>query len=281
MHQVWHSDGVLPLITVDGLRATLDDVTVLDVRFRLLGPPTRPDYDAGHIPGARFADIAADLSDPPGARGRHPIPDPARFEQAMRRLGVEPGRPVVTYDASDGQWASRAWWLLRYFGHEDVAVLDGGFAAWTAAGGAVTQVQPSDATTAFVAVPGGLPTLDADNAARVARDGLLLDARAGERYAGTSEPIDPVAGHIPGARSAPTVENVDVDGHFLRPDQLRERFTALGAGGGAEVGVYCGSGVTAAHEVLAFEVAGLPTPALYADSWSGWITDPSRPVATG
>ena len=213
------------------------------------------------------------------------MPGIADFQSAMRRAGVRNDRPVVVYDDADSTSAARAWWLLRYFGHPSVRVLDGGFAAWTAAGHPVETGAPAYAPAGgdFTASPGHLALLDADGAAALARTGILLDARAGARYRGDTEPVDPVAGHIPGAVSAPTVENVHKDGTFLPPADLARRFAALGVaadGGAAAVGAYCGSGVTAAHEVLALTLAGIPA-ALYTGSWSEWITDPDRPVATG
>jgi thiosulfate/3-mercaptopyruvate sulfurtransferase len=257
-------------------------LTVLDVRWRLGGPPGRELYDAAHIPGAAFVDLDLDLAAPPGEGGRHPMPAAADFEQAMRRAGVSDERPVVVYDDADSTAAARAWWLLRYFGHPSVLVLDGGFRAWTAAGYPVEP--PSQAYHGaigdFTARPGHLDLLDADGAASVARSGLLLDARAGERFRGEAEHVDPVAGHIPGAVSAPTAENVNPDGTFRSPSDLAARFTALGANGDRPVAAYCGSGVTAAHEVLALTLAGLPA-ALYVGSWSNWITDPARPIAVG
>jgi thiosulfate/3-mercaptopyruvate sulfurtransferase len=198
----------------------------------------------------------------------------------MRSAGVRGERPVVAYDAATSMAAARAWWLLRYFGHPDVAVLDGGLAAWVAAGYPVSTEAAVVEQGDFVARPGGMPLLDAGGAASVAERGVLLDARAPERFRGEQEPIDPIAGHIPGARNVPTTGSVDEDGRFLGRAALRDAFTAAGVREGVEVGAYCGSGVTAAHEVLALELAGFPA-ALYAGSWSEWITDPSRPVATG
>jgi thiosulfate/3-mercaptopyruvate sulfurtransferase len=279
--QVWHSCVVDLLITAPELAASLSSYTILDVRYRLLGPPTRPDYDAGHLPGAHFADLDRDLSGPPGEHGRHPLPSTVDFQATMRRFGVCDGRPVVCYDLADGTIAARAWWLLRFFGHADVRLLDGGYAAWRAAGGEVTTAVPAEGGGDFTAVPGHLALLDAQAAAELARRGVLLDSRAAERYRGESEPIDPVAGHVPGAVSAPTLENVDATGHFLPAERLRSHFESVGVMDGAAVGAYCGSGVNAAHQVLALELAGFPGAALYADSWSGWITDPRRPVATG
>lgn len=210
------------------------------------------------------------------------MPAADRFQEAMRRAGVWQDRPVVVYDDADSVAAARAWWMLRYFGHTQVRVLDGGYRAWTAAGQPVTKTQPSAAPGDFTARPGHMPLLDAADAAELARAGRLLDARAGERYRGEVEPVDAIAGHIPGAVSAPTLDNVRQDGTFKDDADLRARFLALSRAGGWRdgVGVYCGSGVTAAHEILALERAGIPA-ALYVGSWSNWITDPTRPVATG
>jgi thiosulfate/3-mercaptopyruvate sulfurtransferase len=258
-------------------------LALLDVRWRLGGPPGRELYDAGHIPGARFVDLDKDLAAPPGPGGRHPLPATADFERAMHLAGVRDGLPVVVYDDADSTAAARAWWLLRYFGHPSVRVLDGGLRAWTAGGYPVVSTareRPVIAPGRFTARPGQLGLLDADGAASVARSGLLLDARAGERYRGESEHVDPVAGHIPGAVSAPTAENVNPDGTFRPAADLAARFAALGAAGDRPVASYCGSGVTAAHEVLALTLAGIPAD-LYVGSWSNWITGPTRPVATG
>ncbi|MFI7130548.1 sulfurtransferase [Nonomuraea sp. NPDC050153] len=271
-----------PLITPAEL-AALDEVTVLDVRWRLGGPPGVEFYREGHIPGAVFCDLDQDLAATPGAGGRHPLPEADAFQSAMRRLGVSNGRSVAVYDDAGSTAAARAWWTLRYFGHQDVRVLDGGLPAWTEAGLPVTKDSPDLPASGegdFTARPGGMPALTADEAAALATQGVLLDARAAERYRGEVEPIDPVAGHVPGAVSAPTTENVGPDGRFLAPAALRDRFAGLGVLEGVQAGAYCGSGVTAAHEVLALEVAGLPA-ALYVGSWSNWVADPSRPVATG
>jgi thiosulfate/3-mercaptopyruvate sulfurtransferase len=271
------------LISAAGLAvetASSHPPVVLDVRWALGGPPGIDGYRDGHIEDARFVDLDNELAAPPGqGRGRHPLPDPSVFEAAMRRAGVSNASTVVVYDAGGGLSAARAWWLLRYFGHTDSRLLDGGLAAWTAHGLPVSTTQPSVDPGDFTARPGGMPVLDADAASRTARAGLLLDARAAERYRGEVEPVDPVAGHIPGARSAPTAGNLAADGRFLDPDALRARFTAIGVSNGP-VGAYCGSGVTAAHEVLALELAGV-TAALYPGSWSEWVSDPTRPIATG
>jgi len=268
-------------------------VTLLDVRWRLGGPPGKAAYLAGHLPGAVYLDLDTDLAAAPGPAGRHPLPGAEAFQAAMRRAGVSNDRPVVVYDEADAMVAARAWWLLRYYGHDACRVLDGGFRAWAAAGGQVaTGAAATPVPGNFTARPGRMPLLDADAAARLARRGALLDARARERYRGDTEPVDPVAGHIPGALSAPTRGNVATDGRFLPTAGLRARFAAVAAvagvraGGaspgprGALVGVYCGSGVTAAHEVLALEIAGIPA-SLYVGSWSNWVADPARPVATG
>lgn len=196
----------------------------------------------------------------------------------MQSLGVSGARPVVVYDAGDATAAARAWWLLRYFGHPAVAVLDGGLAAWIAAGHPLRTEPVRAAPGDFVARPGGMPIVGVEEVEDVAARGLLIDARARRRFLGLEEPVDPIAGHIPGAASRPTTENVDSAGRFLAPAELRAAFESLGAGDGIRVAAYCGSGVTAAHEVLALERAGYRA-ALYPGSWSEWITDPTRPVA--
>ncbi|GGW69323.1 sulfurtransferase [Streptomyces lucensis JCM 4490] len=258
---------------------------LLDLRWQLSlakaagapEPDTRAEYAAGHIPGAVFVDLDRELAGVPGVNGRHPLPDLAEFGAAMRRAGVSAGRPVVVYDGGQGWAAARAWWMLHWTGHPDVRVLDGGLPSWE---GELSDGVPDPAEGDFVPAPAAAGLLDADGAAALARTGVLLDARAGERYRGEVEPIDRVGGHIPGAVSAPTTENVGPDGRFLPAAELRDRFKALGVCADAEVGVYCGSGVSGAHEVLALAVAGIPA-ALYVGSWSEWSSDPSRPVAVG
>ncbi|MBT2211041.1 MULTISPECIES: sulfurtransferase [Actinomadura] len=272
-----------PLIEVPALDRLLRQQTplvLLDVRWHLGGPPGIESYRRGHLPGAVFVDLGRDVAGPPGAGGRHPLPAAGDFEAAMRRAGVSAGGLVVVYDDADSTAAARLWWALRYFGHDRVRVLDGGYKAWTEAGHPVTTADPEVKPGDFIADPGRLPVLDADGAAALAGAGVLLDARSAERFRGEREPVDPVAGHIPGARNAPTSGNVGVDGRFLPPGLLRERFAKLGATDALDVGAYCGSGVTAAHEILALNLAGIPA-ALYVGSWSQWVTDPSRPVATG
>ncbi|MGW2704578.1 sulfurtransferase [Streptomyces sp. NPDC001340] len=258
---------------------------LLDVRWQLTmakaaGAPAfdgRAEYTAGHLPGAVFVDLDRELASAPGEHGRHPLPDLEEFGAAMRRAGVSAGRPVVVYDGGQGWAAARAWWLLRWTGHPDVRVLDGGLPAWQ---GQLSTDVPDPAVGDFEPAPDAAGLLDADGAAALARSGVLLDARAGERYRGEVEPIDRVGGHIPGAVSAPTNENVGPDGRFLPAADLRDRFKALGVSQEAPVGVYCGSGVSGAHEVLALAVADIPA-ALYVGSWSEWSSDPSRPVAVG
>ena len=262
---------------------------VLDVRWRLGGPPGAESYRAGHVPGAVFVDLDTELCGPPGPAGRHPLPSSAAFQAVMRRAGVSAGRLVIAYDDGDAAAASRAWWMLRYFGHPAVKVLDGGYPAWAAAGhpvergdrGATAGTRsPSVTPGDFTARPGGMAVLDAAGSARLARNGVLLDARAAERYRGEMEPVDPVAGHIPGAVSTPAAANVAEDGRFRSPSWLRARFASFGLSEESLAGVYCGSGVTAAQEVLALTLAGFPA-ALYVGSWSEWVADPARPVAVG
>jgi thiosulfate/3-mercaptopyruvate sulfurtransferase len=273
------------LISAGDLRVALEGdepPVVLDVRWRLGGPPGREEHARGHVPGAIYVDLEEELSGGVNpAAGRHPLPAPADLERAVRAWGVRESGSVVAYDDAGGTSAARAWWLLRWAGFDAVRVLDGGLAAWVAAGGELESgaVAPPGGGDVLVR-PGALPVLDAEEAAAIAREGILLDARAGERYRGEVEPVDPIAGHVPGAVSAPTTENLDADGRFLKPERLRERFAALGVAPGIAVGAYCGSGVTAAHELLALSVAGLDG-ALYPPSWSGWVSDPERPVATG
>jgi thiosulfate/3-mercaptopyruvate sulfurtransferase len=272
-----------PLISAAELRRALEasvHPTLLDVRWTLGGPPGFDDYRRGHIPGAVFVDLDSELSAPPGSRGRHPLPDADAFAAHMRAAGVSGARDVVVYDGSNAMAAARGWWVLRYYGHRRVSVLDGGIAAWTEAGYQLETAAPQPEPGDFVASPGGMPLLDADAAAALARVGALLDARAPERFAGEQEPVDPVGGHIPHARNRPSAENVAADGRFLGPDALRDAFAAAGVRDGVPVGAYCGSGVSAAHEVLALELAGYQA-ALYPGSWSEWVTDPNRPVARG
>ncbi|GAD35696.1 rhodanese-related sulfurtransferase [Microbacterium sp. TS-1] len=257
-------------------------VRVLDVRWWLDRPDGRPAFRAGHIPGARYADLDTQLAEHgEPAQGRHPLPSPETLQAAVRDWGIDGGDTVVVYDDVANLASGRAWWVLRDAGIADVRVLDGALAAWTDAGfdleeGDAPAVRPGTA----VVSPGTLPMLGIDDVLAFARTGLLLDARAGERFRGEVEPMDPRAGHIPGAVSAPTTQNNDDSGRFRSPDELRERFAALGAEPGATVGVYCGSGVSAAHEAIALSLAGY-RPVLYPGSWSQWSQHPDRPAATG
>ena len=271
-----------PLITCSELTEVLGDVTLLDVRWRLGGPPGHEEFVAGHIPGAAYVDLDTDLADPPGERGRHPLPDTGRFAEAVRRCGVSDDRGVVVYDAVSGRSAARCWWLLRYHGHHDVRVLDGGYPAWVEHGGRVELGNSTGVPGGFTARPGHMRVLDAEAAQRMARDGVLVDAREPERYRGESEPVDPVAGHIPGAVNVPTSHNLvgGAAGRFRAVDELGSAYAGASVGGADPVGVYCGSGVTAAHDVLALDLLGVEA-ALYPGSWSEWVTDPDRPVATG
>jgi thiosulfate/3-mercaptopyruvate sulfurtransferase len=274
------------LVGAPELAAALDrgsPPVLLDVRWQLGGPSQHPQYLAGHLPGARWCDLEVDLADPPGPAGRHPLPDPRRLEAALRAWGIEEQSEVVVYDQGNSVAAARAWWVLGWAGVSRVRVLDGGFQAWLAAGQPVSTQVPAPAASSIRVRPGSLPTLDADTAAAWGRAGRLVDVRAPERFRGEVEPIDPVAGHIPGAVNLPTTANVQPSGHFLPVAELRQRFVAAGREGTGQqepVGVYCGSGVTAAHTVLAMRVAGIDA-VLYPGSWSEWITDPSRPVETG
>ena len=254
---------------------------LLDVRWTLAGPDLAG-YRAGHLPGAVFCDLDTDLAGPPGAGGRHPLPERAELAESFRRLGVGPDTGVVVYDGGVAAAAARAWWCLRWLGHQDVRVLDGGLPAWTAAGGTIEtgDVGPAPPTSPDTpAASASMPTVSAADIA-AGRVGTLLDARAAERFRGEVEPIDPVAGHVPGARSLPTSLLLDADGRYLPAPALRDLFTEAGAVAGHRVATYCGSGVTAAQLVLAAHEAGVEA-ALYPGSWSHWITDPARPVATG
>lgn len=274
-----------PLITASALAELLrdspDGVTLLDVRWALGGPSQRPAYDDGHLPGAAWVEFEEVLTGTPGPGGRHPLPDGESFGAAMRAVGVRHDRPVVAYDAANSLAASRLWWLLRYFGKDDVQVLDGGLQAWRDAGYSLDTAVPEVIAGDFRPAPRPEMVLDADGAARYAAEQVLLDARPAERYAGRNETMDPVAGHIPGAASAPALINVGDDGRFLPAGTLAARFAAQGVADGVDVGTYCGSGVQAAHLALALEISGLrPRTAVYVGSWSHWITDPDRPIAT-
>ncbi len=254
-------------------------LVLIDVRWRLDAPDGRPAYRAAHLQGAVYVDLEHELAGAPSpGSGRHPLPAAAALEEAARRWGVQQDSIVVAYDDLGGMSAARAWWLLRDGGLADVRVLDGGLAAWRRADLPLEQGDATPEPGDVELTPGHLPVIDADGAAGFA--GALLDARAGERYRGEVEPVDPRAGHVPGAISAPTAGNLDADGRFLPPDALRQRFASLGIDLDGPVAAYCGSGITASHELLALAVAGVDG-ALYPGSWSAWSSDPARPVATG
>ena len=286
------------LISADDLAALFvvgPGPRVLDVRWKLGGPPGRVEYRRGHLPGAVYVDLDTELAEHgEPTDGRHPLPTVTALQAAARGWGLNDGDTVVVYDDLGNQSAARAWWLLKNAGVRDVRLLDGGLAAWRAANLPVVEGEEPVRPGAITLSTGRLPVLDADAAAAVAQVGFLLDARAHERYRGDVEPIDPKAGHIPGAVSAPTSANLAPDGRFLPAAELRARFEALGLRPGTpgaeaapdapelafDVGVYCGSGVTAAHEAVALTLAGF-TPALYPGSWSQWSNLPGRPVETG
>ena len=270
------------LVSAEELLAAPGRVVLLDVRWALGDPRGREQYLAGHLPGAVFVDLETELADPPSAaEGRHPLPSLQRLQAVARRWGISAGDPVVAYDATGGMAAARAWWLLRWGGLTDVRLLDGGLDAWRRAGGPIETgdvvPEPGDVTL----TGGGMPVLSLEEAAALpSSGGVLLDARAGERYRGEVEPIDPRAGHVPGAVSAPTAANLTADGTFRSAEDLRRRFAEAGVQPGTTVGVYCGSGVNAAHEVAALAAVGIEA-ALWPGSWSQWCADPDRPAATG
>lgn len=243
---------------------------VLDVRWRLGGPPGHGDYLRGHLPGAVYVDLDTELAAHGVPQdGRHPLPGIDALQQAARRWGLREGQPVVVHDANGNLAAARAWWLLRWAGVEDVRLLDGGLSAWVEHGGelATDDVVPERGDVSLR--PGSLPTLAVHEVADLAGSGVLLDARAVERYRGEIEPVDPKAGHIPGAVSLPTTGNLAADGRFLPAAELRARFEAAGIRDDTPVGAYCGSGVTAAHEIAALAIAGFDSK-LFPGSWSQW-----------
>lgn len=263
------------------LRSEEGELVVVDVRWYLAGRSGRDAYRAGHIPGAVFVDLDVALAGPPGAAGRHPLPEPAVFARAMEQAGIGDATSVVAYDDAGGAVAARLWWMLSVTGHA-AAVLDGGIQAWTG------DLEEGDSLPREGAThtPREWPAdaiVDAEEIVAHPRGFVLLDARAPQRYRGDEEPVDPRAGHIPGARNAPFVANLtDPAGRFLPASALRERYGALGVAdsGDRRPVAYCGSGVTACHNLLALAVAGLPGR-LYPGSWSEWCHDPDRPAELG
>lgn len=261
-----------------------DDWVTVDCRYDLADHEAgRQQYLAGHVPGAFHADLGRHLAAAPRTSGgRHPLPDPATLSAWLGSIGVGPATQVVVYDAGPGMFAARLWWLLRWLGHESVALLDGGFDAWTAEGRAVSLPIPEPVPARFVPHPGCLPTVDAQALHSQPDAYLIVDARAAERFRGETEPMDPVAGHVPGAINRPLPENLDAAGRFKRAERLRADWQPLLEAAGARTLVsMCGSGVTACHHVLALHHAGHAGIALYPGSWSDWISDAQRPVATG
>lgn len=263
--------------------ATGSPPVLLDVRWTLAGGSDEAGYRSAHLPGARFVDLDRDLAAEPGPGGRHPLPDPADLQAALRGLGLVDGDAVVVYDGGSGLAAARAWWLLRWARVTDVRVLDGGLPAWVADPARPTTSGPADpiAPGTITVVPGGLPVVDADGAAAAAAapGAVLLDLRAAARYRGEVEPLDPVAGHIPGAINLPVAELMHADGTYRSPAQIADRLDAAGAGAGTAVIASCGSGITACQLVLAAESAGRRAT-LYPGSYSQWCAL-GRPVATG
>lgn len=254
-----------------------EQVALLDVRWSLAGPSGRPEYEAGHLPGAVWVDLEAELAGPPGDGGRHPLPDPGVFAAAMRRAGVDEDSAVVVYDGATSLAAARLWWLLSDAGHAAVRVLDGGYAAWVADGGAVeTGPGVLPAAGRFVPRPGHRARVDAATILRAGGRLNLVDVRASERFTGAAEPIDPVAGHIPGAVNRPSTALLDAQGRFRPAAEIAAAFAGL-----TEPVLYCGSGITAAQSLLALESTGRRDGRIYPGSWSDWVRDPARPVATG
>lgn len=279
-----------PLIDCQALAGRLGDASccVVDARFSLADPSQgERDYIYRHIPGALYAHLDRDLSGPivPGRTGRHPLPDPDRLAATFGAWGIDAATQVVAYDGMGGALAAaRLWWLLRWLGHEAVAVLDGGWAAWESEGRPTRAGRETQPPRRFVAQLRPELVVDATkvDAMRLDPAARLLDARGADRFRGENETIDPVAGHIPGARSAPFADNLGADGRFRPPAALRAHYAALlGSVSPERTAVYCGSGVTAAHDLLAMAQAGLDGARLYAGSWSEWITDPGRAVAAG
>jgi len=273
------------LISVGALREQLgaSDMVVIDCRFNLMEPEQgREMWQEAHIPGAHYAHLDDDLAGPvTPATGRHPLPDTAELAKTLGRWGISGGSKVVVYDDAGGAIAARLWWLLRWLGHEDVQVLNGGWQAWQRVG-EVSAEEPELRSGEYPGNPGQMPVLQAAAIQPGLEQGLcLIDARAAARFRGEVEPIDPVAGHVPGAINRDFALNLDENGLFKSPEALKAEFAVLDGFAAGLAACMCGSGVTACHDILAAEEAGFPAPALYVGSWSGWIRDPARPVATG
>ncbi len=271
-----------PLIAPDALLARMGDLDlrIVDARWYLGRPGQgRAAYEAGHLPGAIHLDLDEDLSAPQGP-GRHPLPEPAAFARRMEDVGIGSRQTVVGYDDQGGWVAARLWWMLERLGHRHVFVLDGGLRAWADAGGPLTTEVPAWPSSRLDVGGGWTGTIDRDALRQRLGQVVVLDARAAARYRGEVEPIDPAAGHVPTAISAPFEANLGPDGRFLPPDALARRFRELGADGARLVVTYCGSGTSALHHALAMRLAGLPDPILYVGSWSDW-SRAGYPVATG
>ena len=273
-----------PIVSVAWLADHIDHpgLRVADVRWALTGPPGRERYEGGHLPGAVFLDAEDGLSSPGEGPGRHPVPSPEKLTRVLGEAGIGDEHVVVAYDDAGGSIAARLWWLYRHYGQAGrAAVLDGGIDAWTEAGLPLVSEPPDHPAATWTP---GEPGDDLVDTAAVREllggETLLLDARAPERYRGETEPIDPRPGHIPGAASAPWLDNLGPDGRFLPPELLRERYAALGAADRPVV-AYCGSSLTATHDLLALELAGIGGARLYEGSWSHWSSDPSRPAVVG
>lgn len=275
------------IIAPSELTPHLDDPrwVIFDCRFTLTDTEAgRNAYQRAHIPGARYAHLDDDLAgEVTPSTGRHPLPDPAVLAEKLGSWGVDDSKQVVVYDDSFGAMASRMWWLLRWLGHDAVALLDGGLPRWVREGGAMTAELPAIEPSVFNARPDSTMWVDSSRVEQAMNNGsVILDARAEERFAGDIEPLDKVAGHVPGAINLPFEDNLDLGGGFLSPEELRELYRdATGSKPPSEIIHMCGSGVTACHNLLAMEVAGLGGAKLYPGSWSEWITVESRPVALG
>jgi thiosulfate/3-mercaptopyruvate sulfurtransferase len=268
---------------LQAVRASDTPCVLLDCGFDLADPTAgERTFAAGHLPGAQYVHLERDLSGAKtGRNGRHPLPERAALAERAGAWGVAPAVQVVCYDAQGMPYAARAWWLLRWLGHDAVAVLDGGLAAWTAAGGALSRdAAPTSARPPYPSLPPAMPTLQAGELLAQLGQRVVLDARGGERFRGEVEPLDPVAGHIPGALNRFFKDNLQPDGRFKPVAELRAGFDAL-HGTPSQLVHQCGSGVTACHNLLAMEHAGLRGSALYPGSWSEWCADPARPVARG